>query len=522
MESGLTMFLRNFTIAQRLTAGLFAILAIAAGLLAYSLLSASANRHAIGQAIQVANHRSERVQLMHQSLLRTAVMVRNMGLQTETDGVNAAEQAAVKARKAYLDHRKALEEGGVDDASQALLAQLLELDKQTEKHFADAVGLAQQFNTEQAAAIIAKKIDPLTARTSQLLDELAKLQDQLTVNAQLQAEASARRASLVVMSTGVLGLVLALWIGWSMSRSISGPLHQAVALARDVADGKLDTQVAVQGRDEPAQLLQALNQMAGQLAKVVSEVRSNSDGIATGSTQIANGNADLSHRTEQQASALQQTAASMEELGQTVRLNADNAREANGMAQGASSVAARGGEVVGQMVDTMRAISESSRRIADIIGTIDGIAFQTNILALNAAVEAARAGEQGRGFAVVATEVRNLAQRSAAAAREIKQLIGTSVERVEQGNALAGQAGATMGEIVGAIQRVSSIISEISTASAEQSSGVSQVGQAVTLMDQATQQNAALVEESAAAAASLQQQAERLMQAVSVFRLSGR
>jgi methyl-accepting chemotaxis protein len=273
------------------------------------------------------------------------------------------------------------------------------------------------------------------------------------------------------------------------------------------------------GTDEIGQLVSGLEKMRQELAKVVSSVRQNSDSVATASAQIAQGNQDLSSRTEQQASSLQQTAASMEQLGSTVTQNADNARQANQLAQGASAVAARGGDVVAQVVDTMKGINDSSKKIADIISVIDGIAFQTNILALNAAVEAARAGEQGRGFAVVAGEVRSLAQRSAEAAREIKSLITTSVERVEQGTSLVDQAGSTMQEIVTSIRRVSDIIGEISAASTEQSTGVAQVGQAVSQMDEATQQNAALVEQSAAAAESLRHQAQQLVQAVSVFKL---
>jgi methyl-accepting chemotaxis protein len=252
----------------------------------------------------------------------------------------------------------------------------------------------------------------------------------------------------------------------------------------------------------------------------VGTVRGNAESVATASAQIAQGNQDLSGRTEQQASALQQTAATMEQLGTTVRHNADSAQQANRLAQGASSVAVQGGEVVGKVVSTMQAISDSSRKIGDIIGVIDGIAFQTNILALNAAVEAARAGEQGRGFAVVASEVRSLAQRSADAAKEIKALIGRSVEQVEQGTALVDQAGKTMNDIVGSIQRVSDIVAEIDSASVEQSSGISQVGQAVTQMDQSTQQNAALVEQSAAAAESLRAKAQQLVQLVAVFKLA--
>jgi methyl-accepting chemotaxis protein len=290
-------------------------------------------------------------------------------------------------------------------------------------------------------------------------------------------------------------------------------------VAQRVAAGDLSVRIDLKPGDHTS-LMATLKEMQQSLAKVVNDVRSNADSVATASAQIAQGNADLSQRTEEQASALQQTAATMEELGTTVKLNADNARQANQLAQAASGVAIKGGEVVGQVVETMRGISESSRRIADIIGTIDGIAFQTNILALNAAVEAARAGEQGRGFAVVASEVRTLAQRSAEAAKEIKSLIGASVDRVEQGTALVDQAGQTMEEVVASIRRVTDIVGEISSASAEQSTGVGQVGEAVGQMDQVTQQNAALVEESAAAAESLKAQAGALVQVVSVFKLA--
>ena len=290
-------------------------------------------------------------------------------------------------------------------------------------------------------------------------------------------------------------------------------------MAKTVSAGDLSSTIDAQGRDEVADPLRALSEMNNNLAQIVSTVRNSSDSIATGSQQVATGNADLSQRTEEQASALQQTAATMDELGTTVRQNSDSARTANDLAQNASDIAARGGSVVSQVVDTMRGIDQASKKIADIIGVIDGIAFQTNILALNAAVEAARAGEQGRGFAVVAGEVRVLAQRSAEAAKEIKSLINNSVERVAAGSALADQAGTTMNEIVDSIARVTQIMGEIASSSAEQSSGVTQVGEAITQMDKVTQQNAALVEESAAAAESLKQQAETMVNAAAVFRL---
>ncbi|MGM9425992.1 methyl-accepting chemotaxis protein [Hydrogenophaga sp. MI9] len=305
-------------------------------------------------------------------------------------------------------------------------------------------------------------------------------------------------------------------------RSIDGPVRRCTQLAQRIAGGDLSPQASAgEGRtDVIGRLEAALEEMRTHLAGVVRGVRESADAVATASSQIATGNMDLSRRTEQQASALEETAASMEELGSNVQLNANNARQASQLADGASQVAARGGDVVGQVVSTMQGIHTSAQKIADISSMIDSIAFQTNILALNAAVEAARAGEQGRGFAVVAGEVRSLAQRSAEASREIKGLIGTSVDAATQGATLADQAGHTMQEIVASIRRVTEVVGEISLASNEQSSGVSQVGQAVVQIDQATQQNAALVEESAAAADSLKHQADRLVQAVSVFRLT--
>jgi methyl-accepting chemotaxis protein len=317
---------------------------------------------------------------------------------------------------------------------------------------------------------------------------------------------------LTVVCGGILAYVI--------SRSIVRPLARAVEVAETVATGDLNADIRVESRDEMGQLMQALKNMNANLAKVVGEVRTGTETIATASGQIAAGNQDLSSRTEEQASSLEQTAASMEELTSTVKQNADNARQANQLAVSASEVAVKGGNVVSQVVDTMGSINASSKKIVDIIGVIDGIAFQTNILALNAAVEAARAGEQGRGFAVVASEVRSLAQRSAAAAKEIKTLIGDSVEKVEEGSKQVAEAGRTMDEIVGSVRRVTDIMGEITAASQEQTSGIEQINQAITQMDQVTQQNAALVEEASAAAQSLQEQAGSLVQAVSIFKLA--
>lgn len=318
-----------------------------------------------------------------------------------------------------------------------------------------------------------------------------------------------------------LGVFFAILVGFFLIKAIVGPLNEAVAVANAVASGDLTSRIEANSTNETGRLLQALRTMNDNLVDLVGKVRMGTDQITTASGEIASGNSDLSQRTEEQASSLEETASSMEELTSTVKQNADNARQANQLAAGASEVAMKGGAVVGQVVQTMSSINESSKKIVDIISVIDGIAFQTNILALNAAVEAARAGEQGRGFAVVATEVRTLAQRSAAAAKEIKELISDSVAKVEDGTRLVDEAGATMDEIVSAVKRVTDIMSEISAASQEQSSGIEQVNQAVTQMDEVTQQNAALVEEAAAAAESMQEQAQALTQAISTFKLSG-
>ena len=381
------------------------------------------------------------------------------------------------------------------------------------------IELALADNTADATTLLIKEAGPATQKWQDVLDENIRFQEANNERQYQQAQNDYWRARNLLIGVNVLGVGLAMLLAWLVTRSITVPLNRAKDAAERVAEGDLTNRLTSQGQDETAQLLTALAHMTGNLTQIVSTVRQGSEGVATASAEIAQGNNDLSARTEQQASALEETAASMEELSSTVRQNADSAKQANQLAQSASAVAIKGGDVVAQVVGTMRDINDSSKKISDIISVIDGIAFQTNILALNAAVEAARAGEQGRGFAVVASEVRSLAGRSAQAAKEIKSLIGASVERVEQGTLLVDQAGATMSEVVGSIRRVTDIMAEISAASNEQSLGVAQVGEAVTQMDQATQQNAALVEEMAAAASSLKSQALELVETVAVFKL---
>ena len=384
----------------------------------------------------------------------------------------------------------------------------------------DALKAKAAGDNEAAIKLLDQVYTPQAKAYQDMLQDMVTLQ-RGEIDATAHAiDATASLSTKLITILTACAVALGMGFSWLLTIGITRPIRQAVELAETVAGGDLTRTIVATSNDETGALLRALADMNNSLVGIVTEVRTGTDSITTASNEISAGNHDLSARTEQQASSLEETAASMEELTSTVKQNADNARQANQLSQAASDVAIQGGAVVGQVIVTMGSINESSRKIVDIIGVIDGIAFQTNILALNAAVEAARAGEQGRGFAVVASEVRTLAQRSAAAAKEIKTLIGNSVDQVDAGAKLVDQAGATMEQVVASIRRVTDIMGEITVASAEQTDGIEQVNQAIAEMDQVTQQNAALVEESAAAAESMQQQAGRLAQVVSVFKLA--
>ncbi|MCC2963030.1 methyl-accepting chemotaxis protein [Massilia sp. IC2-278] len=407
----------------------------------------------------------------------------------------AADEKALAER--FAVERKAFVEGGLNPAVAAVRAR----------------------DTARAAEIVNGDMQRLFTPMNKTVTELVELQ-QTSAKANYEESQAMYRLVLAVCIAGlVFGVLVASVLGWMLVRAIVIPLQAAVKIAGGVAQGDLTQQIEVRSNDETGRLMAALKDMNDSLVEIVTRVRAGTDNIATASSEIADGNLDLSSRTEQQAGSLEETASSMEELTSTVKQNADNARQANMLAGSASEVAGKGGVVVAQVVQTMGAINTSAGKIVEIISVIDGIAFQTNILALNAAVEAARAGEQGRGFAVVAGEVRSLAQRSAAAAKEIKLLIDDSVDKVHHGAALVDQAGATMNEIVQSVSRVTDIMAEITAASQEQTAGIEQVNAAIAQMDQTTQQNAALVEEASAAAQSLQQEASTLARTVGAFRI---
>jgi methyl-accepting chemotaxis protein len=436
------------------------------------------------------------------------------------------EMARIKEQaKKYEESSKklsALYAANATPEEKTLMAQVKEHEAVAMPAIAKASELWLANDAVSATKILIKEIRPAQKKWMEALDQLASLEDKLNEQVKTDAAAGFSSARLFMIIMGALAVLLSVLAAWVITRGLlkqlGGEPDYTAAIAGSIANGDLSVHIDTDSNDKDS-LLVEMKEMRNSLVGIVGQVRQGTETIGTASREIAAGNIDLSSRTEMQASSLEKTASAMEELTSTVKQNADNAREANQLAASASDVARKGGAVVSQVVETMSSINESANKIVDIIGVIDGIAFQTNILALNAAVEAARAGEQGRGFAVVASEVRNLAQRSAGAAKEIKALIGDSVEKVERGSKLVGQAGVTMDEVVASVRRVTDIMAEIANASQEQSAGIEQVNHSIIEMDSMTQQNAALVEEAAAAAQSLQDQAAELARVVSIFKL---
>jgi methyl-accepting chemotaxis protein len=515
------MKLKNLKIGHRLSLG-FGLVSLLLLLITGTALSKMDTLNGLlGKVVDENNVRLDAATDMRDAQRRIAIGVRDIILTSdaaETErlvgNVNAAWQEYDRA-DALLDKLVKRAE------TRAVLNKIVAARKAAAPLIARAQQLGKENNIEEDAAFMKTQVVPAVDLWQ---DAIVALMDMMAARNEADQHAGKdqySQARLLLRAVATLSIIAAVLIGWLTTRSIVRPMRQAVAIARTVASGDLSSQIEVTSTDETGELLAALKEMNGSLQAIVGQVRNGTATLATATNEIASGNLDLSSRTEQQAGALEETASSMEELTSTVKQNTENARQANQLALSASDVATRGGTVVGNVVATMGSISESAGKIVDIIGVIDGIAFQTNILALNAAVEAARAGEQGRGFAVVASEVRNLAQRSAAAAREIKGLIGDSVEKVGEGSRLVQDAGATMEEIVSSVRRVTDIMAEITAASHEQEAGIEQINQAIGEMDAVTQQNAALVEEAAAAAQSLQDQSNQLEQTVSAFRLPG-
>ncbi|NUU01594.1 methyl-accepting chemotaxis protein [Herbaspirillum robiniae] len=436
------------------------------------------------------------------------------------DADRADADKAIKSRLEILAKQRASYESQISEPEEKAIYEqfsktftaYVEVDKQLK-------ALAMDGKEEEARTLFKGESNKLFRTMNEQLDGIVKVNEAGSARSDQTAEDMYQSAKLWIAVLLAAIVVIAFGLAVAVARIVSRPLNDAVEVAQRVAQGDLTVQIRATSNDETGMLMHSLKAMNDSLQKIVGEVRTGTDTITNASQEIATGNLDLSSRTEQQAGSLEETASAMEELTSTVKQNADNARQANQLAVSASEIASQGGEVVGQVVQTMEGITESSRRIADIISVIDGIAFQTNILALNAAVEAARAGEQGRGFAVVASEVRSLAQRSAAAAKEIKELIDDSVEKVGAGSQLVERAGTTMTEVVASVKRVTDIVGEITAASHEQSTGIEEINRAITQMDEVTQQNAALVEEAAAAAQSLQDQAGKLQDVVSVFKI---
>ncbi|MYM28352.1 methyl-accepting chemotaxis protein [Duganella sp. CY15W] len=523
------MALRNVSVAKRLGIGFGLVSVLLLIIIVLGLRSMQQIQSRMIEITKVNDVETRLAQTMDLTVTERALALRNLILLKEEKEIQIEIKRIADQEQKYTAAMDKLGKMFSDlnlttSDETALLADIRKQGELAAPFYRQAQDLALKQQQDQAYQILRYQFRPIQKKWWELLRQLIALEEKQNTEAVALAEAAYDSARNQMLMIGTLALLCSLAAAWLITRSLVSELgcepNEAADIANEIAAGNLTVPIHPRAGDDHS-LLHAMQTMRDGLTRIVGQVYTSSDTIASAAGQIANGNLDLSSRTEQQASTLEETASSMEELTSTVRLNTDRARQANGLAVSASDVAAKGGAVVAQVVDTMAAIDTSAHKIVDIIAVIDGIAFQTNILALNAAVEAARAGEQGRGFAVVASEVRTLAQRSAAAAKEIKELIGDSVDKVQAGNRLVEQAGATMDEVVSSVKRVTDIMTEIMMASQEQSAGIEQINNAVTQMDDVTQQNAALVEEAAAAAQAMQDQVNSLNLVVSTFRLAG-
>jgi methyl-accepting chemotaxis protein len=520
------MKIDHFTIGARLMAAFGIVLLLLVTIAAVGVSRMADIQTAMVNITKGNNVESSLASDMRLSLDDRMIALRNIVLLDDPAQMRAQIDRVRMQERSYAVAEKKLRETfaafGIEDEESRLLAEIQKRGALAQPLMDKIQALGLDNKNEEATKLLIGDLRIVQEKWQAGLAALVASEKRQNEEATAAADDSYGFARNLMAGLSAAAVLFGVAIALVITRSITLPIQRAVSIAQTVAAGDLTSRIEVDGKDETSMLLAALKSMNDSLAKIVGRVRAGTETISMASREITVGNQDLSSRTEAQAGSLEETASSMEELTSTVKQNADNARQANSLAASASAVASKGGAVIAEVVDTMGAINASSRKIADIIGVIHGIAFQTNILALNAAVEAARAGEQGRGFAVVATEVRNLAHRSAAAAKEIKTLIGDSVAKVESGTRLVDQAGATMSEVVDSVRRVSEIISEITAASGEQSSGIEQVNQAIIHMDGVTQQNAALVEQSAAAAESLQDQAAELAEVVGKFVLRPR
>jgi len=515
--------LNRFSIKARLIAGFGMLSVIVVAVAGLSLKSLADSTDGFTQFVRGINARADMAVQVRTAVDRRAIAARNLVLVVKPEDLEIEKAQVMRAHEDVATNLKKLNEmvkdPGAADQARSLVAEIDRVEAAYGPVATDIVNLALANKRDEAIVKMDDQCRPLLAaliRATDAYADYAHTRQEETIT-EYATHYENRRNLLIAISLFAVALAVGACV--VITRAVSGPLSIAIDVARTVSEGDLRTRITIDGNDETSKLLGALREMNERLTTIVGRVRDASSSIAGAAREIAAGNMDLSQRTEQQAASLQETASSMEQLTSTVKQNADNAQQGSMLAANASSVAQKGSAVVGQVVSTMQDISDSSTKIADITGIIEGIAFQTNILALNAAVEAARAGEQGRGFAVVASEVRSLAQRSSSAAKEIKELIANSVDRIRDGSSLAGEAGKTMTEVTHAVARVTDIMSEIAAASSEQSRGIEQVNLAITQMDNVTQQNAALVEQAAAASRSMEEQGQQLNETVGFFRV---